>query len=61
MTEHADIVVIGAGASGLGFANWYRELHPNPSVDTARTTFMPRGIIACVAPSRRRIARQEKE
>ena len=27
-TEHADVVVIGAGISGLGFANWYRELHP---------------------------------
>ncbi len=26
--ETADIVVIGAGVSGLGFANWYREKHP---------------------------------
>jgi len=31
-TEHADIVVIGAGISGLGFANWYRELHPEARV-----------------------------
>jgi protoporphyrinogen oxidase len=28
MTDVADIVVIGAGVSGLGFANWYRERHP---------------------------------
>jgi protoporphyrinogen oxidase len=28
VTEHADIVVIGAGMSGLGFANWYRERDP---------------------------------
>lgn len=27
-TESADVVVIGAGASGLSFANWYRQLHP---------------------------------
>ncbi len=32
VTEHADIVVIGAGASGLSFANWYRELHPGAKV-----------------------------
>ena len=32
MTDTADIVVIGAGASGLGFANWYRELHPDATV-----------------------------
>ncbi len=31
-TEHADVVVIGAGVSGLGFANWYRELHPQARV-----------------------------
>ncbi|MGE0398646.1 MAG: NAD(P)/FAD-dependent oxidoreductase [Kofleriaceae bacterium] len=31
-TEHADVVVIGAGVSGLGFANWYRELHPEKRV-----------------------------
>ena len=30
--EHADVVVIGAGVSGLGFANWYRELHPDRRV-----------------------------
>jgi protoporphyrinogen oxidase len=27
-----DVVVIGAGISGLGFANWYRELHPDARV-----------------------------
>lgn len=32
VTEYADIVVIGAGASGLSFANWYRELHPHAKV-----------------------------
>jgi len=31
-TEEADVVVIGAGVSGLGFANWYRELHPAAKV-----------------------------
>jgi protoporphyrinogen oxidase len=30
--DHADIVVIGAGVSGLGFANWYRERHPGARV-----------------------------
>ena len=28
----ADLVVIGAGVSGLGFANWYRERHPEARV-----------------------------
>jgi protoporphyrinogen oxidase len=32
MIEHADVVVIGAGVSGLGFANWYREKHPRATV-----------------------------
>ncbi|MDX2091713.1 MAG: NAD(P)-binding protein [Kofleriaceae bacterium] len=32
MTETADVVCIGAGVSGLGFANWYRELHPDARV-----------------------------
>ncbi len=32
MTETADIVCIGAGVSGLGFANWYRERHPDARV-----------------------------
>ena len=31
-TETADVVVIGAGVSGLGFANWYRERHPERRV-----------------------------
>jgi hypothetical protein len=39
---------------------WYAIL-PHPSDDMARTTFIQRGIIAEVAPSRRRMARQEKE
>ena len=32
MTESADVVVIGAGASGLSFANWWRDLHPRERV-----------------------------
>jgi protoporphyrinogen oxidase len=32
MIESADVVVIGAGVSGLGFANWYRERHPGARV-----------------------------
>jgi protoporphyrinogen oxidase len=30
--ESADMVVIGAGVSGLGFANWYRERRPGARV-----------------------------
>jgi len=30
--ERADFVVIGAGVSGLSFANWIRERHPGASV-----------------------------
>jgi len=32
VTERADVVVIGAGVSGLGFANWYRARHPQATV-----------------------------
>ncbi|MCX5743586.1 MAG: NAD(P)-binding protein, partial [Proteobacteria bacterium] len=31
-TETADVVVIGAGVSGLGYANWYRAKHPGARV-----------------------------
>jgi protoporphyrinogen oxidase len=30
--ESADVVVIGAGISGLGFANWWRAAHPDARV-----------------------------
>jgi protoporphyrinogen oxidase len=30
--DSCDVLVIGAGVSGLGFANWWRELHPNERV-----------------------------
>lgn len=32
MTESRDVICIGAGVSGLGFANWWRERHPDASV-----------------------------
>ena len=32
MIETADVVCIGAGVSGLGFANWWRERHPSARV-----------------------------
>ncbi|MBX3157340.1 MAG: NAD(P)-binding protein [Deltaproteobacteria bacterium] len=32
MTERVDFLVVGAGVSGLGFANWIRERHPGASV-----------------------------
>lgn len=30
--DSCDVLVIGAGVSGLGFANWWRELEPNARV-----------------------------
>ena len=47
-TEHADIVVIGAGASGLGFANWYRELHPAARVIVLEAEAEPGGYCRTV-------------
>lgn len=32
MAEKVDWLVIGAGVSGLGFANWWRELEPNARI-----------------------------
>jgi protoporphyrinogen oxidase len=32
VNESVDVLVIGAGVSGLGFANWWRELHPDARV-----------------------------
>ena len=41
--DYYDIVVIGAGASGLSFANWYRELHPSASVLVLEASDAPGG------------------
>ena len=50
-TENYDIVVIGAGASGLSFANWYRELHPHAKVLVLEASDAPGGSAA----SRRKV------
>jgi len=31
-TDRVDTLVIGAGVSGLGFANWWRQLRPDARV-----------------------------
>ena len=48
-TEHFDVVVIGAGASGLSFANWYRELHPGARVIVLEATDAPGGYCKTIA------------
>ena len=48
-TESADVVVIGAGVSGLGFANWYRELHPAARVLVLEGEAEPGGYCRTVA------------
>jgi len=30
--ETADVVIVGAGVSGLGYANWYRAAHPDAKI-----------------------------
>ncbi len=47
-TESADIVVIGAGASGLSFANWYRQLHPAATVLVLEAADEPGGYCKTV-------------
>ena len=42
-TDEADVVVIGAGISGLGFANWYRALHPAAKVVVLESEAEPGG------------------
>jgi protoporphyrinogen oxidase len=32
VTESVDVLVVGAGVSGLGFANWWREVRPDERV-----------------------------
>ncbi len=46
--ESADVVVIGAGVSGLGFANWWRELHPDQRVVVLEAESEPGGYCRTV-------------
>jgi len=41
--EVADVLVIGAGVSGLGFASWWRELHPDARVVVCEAEAEPGG------------------
>jgi protoporphyrinogen oxidase len=43
MTERADVLVIGAGVSGLGFANWWRERHADARVVVCEAEAEPGG------------------
>jgi protoporphyrinogen oxidase len=46
--DSADIVVIGAGVSGLGFANWWQELHPGEQVIVLEADAEPGGYCRTV-------------
>ncbi|MBA3542195.1 MAG: NAD(P)-binding protein [Deltaproteobacteria bacterium] len=48
MTEHADVVVIGAGVSGLGYANWWRTAHPGAHVVVLERDAEPGGYCRTV-------------
>jgi len=48
-SESADVVVIGAGVSGLGFANWYRERKPQARVVVLEADREPGGYCKTVA------------
>jgi protoporphyrinogen oxidase len=41
--DRADVLVIGAGVSGLGFANWWRERHPDARVLVCEANDEPGG------------------
>jgi protoporphyrinogen oxidase len=43
LTDKADVLVIGAGVSGLGFANWWREKHPDARVLVCESEAEPGG------------------
>lgn len=47
--ESAEVVVIGAGVSGLGFANWYRERRPGARVVVLEAEAEPGGYCRTVA------------
>jgi protoporphyrinogen oxidase len=47
-TDRADVVVIGAGVSGLGFANWWQELHPGERVIVLEREAEPGGYCRTV-------------
>lgn len=48
MTEKADVVCIGAGVSGLGFANYWRERHPTDRVLVLEREPLPGGYCRTV-------------
>lgn len=48
MSERADVLIIGAGVSGLGFANWWRELHPDARVLICEAAAEPGGYCRTV-------------
>jgi protoporphyrinogen oxidase len=43
VTDTCDVLVIGAGVSGLGFANWWRERHPDARVLVCEAADEPGG------------------
>jgi protoporphyrinogen oxidase len=47
--SHGATVVIGAGMSGLGFANWWRERHPGADVVVLEAEAEPGGYCRTVA------------
>jgi protoporphyrinogen oxidase len=47
-TEHVDTLVIGAGVSGLGFANWWRQLRPDARVLVCEADGEPGGYCKTV-------------
>jgi protoporphyrinogen oxidase len=46
--DKADVLVIGAGVSGLGFANWWRERHPDARVIVCEAEGEPGGYCRTV-------------
>ena len=46
--DSADVVCIGAGVSGLGFANWWRERHPTERVIVLEREAEPGGYCRTV-------------
>jgi protoporphyrinogen oxidase len=48
VTDKVDVLVIGAGVSGLGFANWWRERHPDARVLVCESEAEPGGYCRTV-------------